>query len=166
MTNQRSQQLTHTDSDGTARMVDVGHKPVTQRQAVAEAFVRLSSDTLTLCQNNALIKGDVIPVARVAGIQGAKQTPLLIPLCHGLAMDHIELEFEFSDEPSGIRIRGIASCHGKTGVEMEAMTAVSVAALTVYDMVKGVERDASIERIELVEKLGGKSGHWRRTPNP
>ena len=162
----KQSRLTHTDANGAARMVNVGHKAITERRAVAEAFVRLSSDTLTLCQSNELSKGDVIPVARIAGIQGAKYTPLLIPLCHGLAMDHIDLSFEFSEAPSGIRIIGTASCQGKTGVEMEAMTAVSVAALTIYDMVKGVERDAAIERIVLLEKSGGKSGHWRRETEP
>ena len=154
--------LTHTDADGTARMVDVSGKQITHRQARAEAFVRLSAATLRLCETNALSKGDVIPVARIAGIQGAKQTPLLIPLCHGLALDHIDLDFRFSQDPSGLSIRATATCHGKTGVEMEAMTAVSVAALAVYDMVKGVERGVTIEQVGLVEKIGGKNGHWTK----
>ena len=154
--------LTHTDADGAARMVDVGAKPVTDRLAVAEGFVTMTAETLALCRNNALAKGDVLAVARLAGIQGAKYTSFLIPLCHGLNIDHVDIACEFSDAPHGIHLRGTARCQGRTGVEMEAMTAVSVAALAIYDMIKGIDRAARIERIALVEKRGGKSGHWLR----
>ena len=162
MTTDNDGSLTHTDSDGSARMVDVAPKAITDRVAVASGFVEMSTHTLDLCRTNALAKGDVISVARLAGIQGAKYTPLLIPLCHGLNIDHVDIDCQLSQDPPGIRIRSTARCQGKTGVEMEAMTAVSVAALAIYDMVKGVDREARIRSIELLEKRGGKTGHWRR----
>lgn len=154
-------QLTHFDDSGASRMVDVGGKAVSLRQARAEAFVRMQIETLNLIRNQKLAKGDVLEVARLAGIMATKQTAQLIPLCHSLGLDSASIDFEFIDEQS-LRIEASVSVHGRTGVEMEAMTAVSVAALTIYDMCKSVDRAMSIGPIELLEKSGGKSGHYRR----
>jgi cyclic pyranopterin phosphate synthase len=152
--------LTHLDEQGNARMVDVGAKPATERVAVARADVALSPDTLALVREGRAAKGDVLAVARVAGIMAAKKTPDLIPLCHPIMLSSVEVDFDFAD--SGIAIRATARTTGPTGVEMEAMTAASVAALTIYDMVKGVERGVTITGVRLVHKSGGKSGTWER----
>lgn len=153
-------ELTHLDESGAARMVDVGDKESTRRVAVAEAMVSMSPELMERLFTGDLPKGGVIAVARVAGIQAAKKTSDLIPLCHPLAIDSASVDFE----PVGHRLRVTATVTttGPTGVEMEALTAVSVAALTVYDMVKGVERGVTIESVGLVSKSGGRSGEWSR----
>ena len=152
--------LTHLDEQGNARMVDVGDKPATERVAVARADVALSSATLALVREGRAAKGDVLAVARVAGIMAAKKTPELIPLCHPIMLSSVEVDFDLTDD--SISISATARTTGPTGVEMEAMTAASVAALTIYDMVKGVERGVSISSLRLVHKSGGKSGTWER----
>ncbi len=154
--------LSHLDEAGRARMVDVSAKKETVRTAVAEALIRLSPATLALLAQGSLPKGDAIETARIAGIMAAKKTPDLIPLCHPLLLTHVEVKAEPLTE--GIRFVGRVTCRGQTGVELEALTAVSVAALTLYDMVKAIEREAVIERIGLLEKTGGKSGRFRRRP--
>lgn len=156
-------ELTHFRADGASRMVDVGGKQVTRRMARAEALVRMLPATLQRIRDRKLTKGDVFEVSRLAGIMAAKKTGELIPLCHPLGLDSIELDFEFVGDDA-VRIEAIATVHAKTGVEMEALTAVSVAALTLYDMCKAVDRGMTIERTRLLEKTGGKSGHYRR-PN-
>jgi cyclic pyranopterin phosphate synthase len=156
-----SSKLTHLDAQGRARMVDVTEKPVTSRRAVAESFVRLSRKTMTLLRKGRLPKGNPLETARLAGILAAKRTPDLIPLCHPLLLSHVDVEGEPCSR--GVRFLATVSCAGPTGVEMEALTAASVAALTLYDMVKAVEKGASIERIQLLEKSGGKSGLYRRS---
>ena len=152
--------LTHLDESGAARMVDVSGKQVTRRRAVARAFVRMSADTAAAVAAGDAPKGDVLGVARIAGIQAAKRTGELIPLCHPLGLDHVDVRAALVD--GGVAIEAEASVEGRTGVEMEAMTAASVAALTIYDMVKGIERGVRIESVELVAKSGGRSGDWRR----
>jgi cyclic pyranopterin phosphate synthase len=152
--------LTHLDEQGNARMVDVGAKPATERVAVARAEVMLSSETLALVRDGRAAKGDVLAVARVAGIMAAKKTPDLIPLCHPIMLSSVEVEFDLTDR--GVSIIATARTTGATGVEMEAMTAASVAALTIYDMVKGVERGVTITDVRLMKKSGGKSGTWER----
>jgi cyclic pyranopterin monophosphate synthase len=152
--------LTHLDESGAARMVDVSGKQVTRRRAVARAFVRMSADTAAAVAAGDAPKGDVLGVARIAGIQAAKRTGELIPLCHPLGLDHVDVRAAVVD--GGVAIEAEASVEGRTGVEMEAMTAASVAALTIYDMVKGIERGVRIESVELVAKSGGRSGDWRR----
>lgn len=154
-------ELSHFDAAGRARMVDVGPKAETQRRAVATGLVRMESATQTRIEQGLIGKGDVLAVARLAGIQGAKQTALLIPLCHPLRLDGIELDFEFI-EPGCLLIRAVVCATDRTGVEMEALTAVSVAALTVYDMCKAIDRGMEIAAIRLLEKSGGQSGDWRR----
>lgn len=153
--------LSHLDSTGRARMVDVSGKSVTEREAVAEGEVVMRSETLALIRENALEKGDALAVAQVAGIQAAKRTSELVPFCHPLPLDHLAIEFELDDELPGVRIRATARSTGKTGVEMEALTAVSVAALTIYDMAKSAEKGMRIENVRLVKKSGGKSGDYR-----
>ena len=143
-------------------MVDVGDKPSTDRSAVARAIVHVSPETARAVQEGNAPKGDVISVARVAGIQAAKRTSELIPLCHPLPLAFVGVEVAIDVEAGGIVVTAEARTTGPTGVEMEALTAASVAALTVYDMVKGIERGARIESVELLEKAGGRSGHWRR----
>ncbi len=150
--------LTHVDESGKARMVDVGWKPDTQRQAVARGSVVMKPETLALIKANGLEKGDVLGVARVAGIMGAKSTSQLIPLCHPLPLDHVAVEFQLDEQRSAVDITATASTTARTGVEMEAMTAVCVAALTIYDMCKAVDRAMRIEAVRLVKKTGGKSG--------
>lgn len=150
--------LSHVDAQGNARMVEVGDKPVTRRAATAEAWVRLRPETLALVREGRAKKGDVLAVAQLAGIQAAKRTGDLIPLCHPLPLDGVELLLELHEE--GVRIEATARCTGRTGVEMEAMTAASVAALTVYDMLKAVERGIRIESVRLLRKSGGRSGEW------
>ena len=153
--------LTHFDESGAARMVDVGDKPETQRVATASAVVRMAADTLALVRNRALAKGDVLEVARLAGIMGAKKTADLIPLCHPLPLTSVKLDFAFDDDTS-VRISATAKVSSRTGVEMEALTAVTVAALTVYDMCKAVDRGMTIEAVRLEAKSGGQSGDFRR----
>jgi cyclic pyranopterin phosphate synthase len=152
--------LTHLDEAGHANMVNVGEKRETQRRAVATGRILLSPETLTLLRENGLPKGDVLAVARVAGIMAAKRTSELIPLCHPLMLNKVSLDFTYQE--SGVAIRAEVWVTGKTGVEMEALTAVSVAALTLYDMVKAVDRQATISDIRLEEKSGGKSGDFVR----
>jgi len=156
----KNKQLTHLDSKGRARMVDVTQKAETSRRAVAESFIRLSRRTLSLLSKGTLPKGNALETARLAGILAAKRTPDLIPLCHPLLLTHVDVEAEVCRD--GVHFRAAVSCKGSTGVEMEALTAASVAALTLYDMVKAVEKGASIERVQLLEKCGGKSGLYRR----
>lgn len=153
-------EFSHIDAEGRARMVDVTEKPATSRRAIAEAFVRLSRRTLSSLTQGKLPKGNALETARLAGILAAKRTPDLIPLCHPLLLTHIDVEAK--TQGSGVRFLATVSCAGPTGVEMEALTAASVAALTLYDMVKAVEKGATIERIQLLEKSGGKSGLYRR----
>jgi len=143
-------------------MVDVSDKPATARRAVAEAFVTLEQETLTAIIDGQTTKGDVLTVAEMAGVMGAKKTSELIPLCHPIALSDIVVEITPERAGPGVRIRATAATVGQTGVEMEALTAASVAALTVYDMVKGVDRGAAIRDVRLLEKSGGKSGEWRR----
>jgi cyclic pyranopterin monophosphate synthase len=157
--------LTHLDSAGRARMVDVGAKPATERRAIAQAVVRVSPATAAAVRAGEAPKGDVIGVARIAGIQAAKRTSELIPLCHPLALSFVGVEGMVDVEAGEIRLTAEARTTGPTGVEMEALTAASVAALTIYDMVKGIERGAEIASVALLEKSGGKSGDWRRAGN-
>jgi cyclic pyranopterin phosphate synthase len=154
--------LTHLDASGAAQMVDVGAKPSTDRRALARAVVRVSPETAKLLAAGNAPKGDVIGVARIAGIQAAKRTAELIPLCHPLPLTFVGVEGEIDLDTGTITLTAEARTSGRTGVEMEAMTAASVAALTVYDMVKGVQRGAAIESVVLLEKAGGRSGEWRR----
>jgi cyclic pyranopterin phosphate synthase len=154
--------LTHLDSSGRARMVDVGEKPVSERRAVAQAVVRVSPSTAKSVLAGDAPKGDVLGVARIAGIQAAKRTAELIPLCHPLPLNFVGVEAEIDADAGAITVIAEARTTGQTGVEMEAMTAASVAALTVYDMVKGIERGAEIGQVVLLEKSGGRSGHWTR----
>lgn len=157
-----SNPLTHVDEKGQARMVDVGNKPVTERIATATALVRMRPETLALIIAGDAKKGDVLAVARIAGIQGAKKCSELIPLCHPLALNSVDVQFELDPNESLIRITATCKVSGKTGVEMEALTAASVAGLTIYDMCKAVDRDMEISEVRLEEKSGGKSGDWRR----
>ena len=157
----RMAKLTHIDQGGAARMVDVSEKAATERIAVAEGRVRMSKATLDLVLSGNAKKGDVLGTARIAGIQAAKRTHELIPLCHPLPIAQVEVELAPDTDLPGIVVRARVKVAGKTGVEMEALTAVSVACLTVYDMVKAVERSMRIEGIRLIEKSGGRSGHFR-----
>ncbi len=150
--------LSHLDEHGNARMVDVGDKPDTARRAVAAGEVQMRAETLALIRAGALKKGDVLTTAQLAGIMAAKRTAELIPLCHPLALTHIEVTCELRDEPPAVVITASAQTTGKTGVEMEALTAVSVAALTIYDMAKAAEKTMRISNVRLVEKHGGRSG--------
>jgi len=153
--------LTHIDASGEARMVDVSEKPATERIAVAEGRVVMSKATLELIESGNAKKGDVLGVARVAGIMAAKRTHELIPLCHPLALSKVTLDIAADPKLPGCIVRATVKVTGPTGVEMEALTAVSVACLTIYDMIKAAERGVRIEGIHLVEKTGGKSGHYR-----
>lgn len=154
-------ELTHFDAAGASRMVDVSTKPVTWRLARAEALVTMRPETLVLIRDRKVAKGDVFEVARLAGIMATKRAPELIPLCHSLGLESAEVAFEIVDATT-IRIEAVVSVHGRTGVEMEAMTAASVAGLTIYDMCKAVDRDMTVGPIRLLEKSGGKSGHFVR----
>ncbi|MCX2727648.1 cyclic pyranopterin monophosphate synthase MoaC [Thermomicrobium sp. 4228-Ro] len=155
-------ELTHFDERGQARMVDVGAKPETHRVAIARGRVYLRPETLRLIREGRAAKGDVLAVARVAGIMAAKRTGELIPLCHPLPLTKVELDLKPNEQDSCIEIEARVETIGRTGVEMEALTAVAVAALTVYDMVKAVDRAITISEIGLVYKAGGRSGEWRR----
>jgi cyclic pyranopterin phosphate synthase len=154
--------LTHVDEHGRARMVDVSEKPAAQRRALARAVVRVSARTARAVEAGDAPKGDVLGVARIAGIQAAKRTAELIPLCHPLALSFVGVEGSIEPDAGTITLTAEAGTTGPTGVEMEALTAAAVAALTVYDMIKGMERGAKIEEVVLLEKAGGTSGHWRR----
>ncbi|HLQ46846.1 MAG TPA: cyclic pyranopterin monophosphate synthase MoaC, partial [Planctomycetaceae bacterium] len=154
-------ELTHFDDSGASRMVDVSSKEITLRSACAVSLVRMQPATLELIRNRQVAKGDVFEVARLAGIMATKRTAELIPLCHSLGLDSAQVAFEIVDDRT-VRIEAVVSVHGRTGVEMEALTAVSIAALTIYDMCKAVDRGMSIGPIDLAEKSGGQSGHWRR----
>ncbi len=153
--------LSHIDDRGNARMVDVGEKQSTRRIAVAEVVVELAAATFALLQENALPKGDVLGTAKVAGIMAAKSTHGLIPMCHPLALSYVDIRFFPDEDTASIRIEAEVRTSGQTGVEMEALTAVSVAALTVYDMCKAVQKDIIINACRLIKKTGGKSGDYR-----
>jgi cyclic pyranopterin phosphate synthase len=154
--------LTHLDEQGNARMVDVGEKPSTARRAVARALVRMSPETAAAVVAGDAPKGDVLGTARIAGIQAAKRTGELIPLCHPLGLDYVGIDARVDVAAGVVELTAEARVHGPTGVEMEALTAATVAALTVYDMVKGLERGVEIAEVVLLEKSGGRSGDWRR----
>lgn len=155
-------ELTHIDAQGRARMVDVGAKSETEREAIARGEVRMSPATLELIRTGGAAKGDVLGVARIAGIMAAKKTGELIPLCHPLPVTSAEVDFQLDPDQAQVRIQAIVRTVGKTGVEMEALTAVNVAALTIYDMVKAVDKAMTIEHVRLVRKTGGKSGTYER----
>ncbi len=157
MTNQN---LTHFDSAGQAHMVDVGNKAETARVARATGSIFMRPETLALIQSGTAKKGDVLGIARIAAIQGAKRTSDLIPLCHPIALTRVAVDFVIDAERSAVHCEVTAECCGKTGVEMEALTATSVGLLTIYDMAKAVDRGMRIENVRLLEKAGGKSGHW------
>lgn len=152
--------LTHFNEEGRAHMVDVSEKDITTRIAKANALVTVNPETYTLIKEGKMKKGDVLQVAQVAGIMGAKRTPDIIPMCHPIQLTNVDISFELDDEACTIRIIATTKCEGKTGVEMEAMSAASIAALTIYDMCKAVQRDIKISDIYLLEKDGGKSGHY------
>lgn len=153
--------LTHTGPKG-ARMVDVTPKAETVRRAVASGRVRMKPETLALIREDRVAKGSVVETARLAGVMAAKRTADLIPLCHPLALTNVDVDLSLRDDLPGISVRATATCIGRTGVEMEALTAVAVACLTVYDMCKAVDREMVIEDIKLLEKSGGRSGEWKR----
>lgn len=154
--------LSHVDDQGQARMVDVSHKSSSARTAVAAGRVLVGADALRLIRENEIQKGDVLTVASVAGVLGAKQTSRLLPLCHDVVLQNVEIEFELDDEAGAVEVRAITKTVGPTGVEMEALTAVTVAALTVYDMCKSVTKDIQITDVRLLAKSGGRSGDYRR----
>jgi cyclic pyranopterin phosphate synthase len=152
-------ELTHLDENGAARMVDVGAKADTARVAIASGRIRMGAAALSAIRDGAVPKGDVIATARIAGIMAAKKTAELIPLCHPLPLHSVSVDFAFEED--GLRATAMASLTGKTGVEMEALTAVSLALLTIYDMAKAIDKGMVIENIRLIEKRGGKSGTWK-----
>jgi len=154
--------LSHLDAAGRARMVDVGDKPITARTAVAEGAIRMSVEAFRLVAEQAVAKGDVLAVSEVAGTAAAKRTADLIPLCHPVGLDHVAVDVSLDEQLPGVRVRAVARVVGRTGVEMEALTAVSVALLTVYDMVKAADRGMEIAGVRLVEKTGGTRGDWHR----
>ena len=156
-----STRLSHLNDKGEARMVDVSDKSVTSRTAIAEGFVSMAPETLGFILDGEAEKGDVLATARIAGIMGAKKTSELIPLCHPLPLTQVILDFTPSRDPSGIRVEATAKVEGKTGVEMEALTAISIACLTIYDMCKAVDRAMTFSGIRLIEKTGGRSGPFR-----
>ena len=151
--------LSHLDDQGRARMVDVGHKPATARTAVAEGWVRMSPAAFALVEQQAVAKGDVLRVAELAGIMAAKRTADLIPLCHPIALSSVNIDFDLDE--SGVTVTATARTAGQTGVEMEALTAASVALLTIYDMAKALDKGMVIGQVRLIAKSGGKSGDWR-----
>ena len=155
-------ELTHFNEAGAAHMVDVGAKAVTKRVAIAGGRITMQPATLQLVRQGTAKKGDVLGIARVAGIMAAKKTADLIPLCHPIALTHVDIEFDIDEANSAIACRATCEVAAQTGVEMEALTAVQIALLTVYDMCKAVDRGMIISDVCLLEKMGGKSGHWRR----
>lgn len=155
-------ELSHFDPSGRAHMVDVGEKSVTHRIAVAEGRIAMGAETLRMITSGKHRKGDVLGIARIAGIMAAKRTSELIPLCHPLSLTRVAVDLEALDSPPGVKCRATAEVHATTGVEMEALTAVQIALLTIYDMCKAVDRAMTITDIRLAEKSGGRSGHWRR----
>ncbi|MGE3066613.1 MAG: cyclic pyranopterin monophosphate synthase MoaC [Hyphomicrobiaceae bacterium] len=159
-----SRRLSHLNTKGEARMVDVSAKDATARTARAEGFIAMRADTLALIETGEAAKGDVLATARIAGILAAKRTHELIPLCHPLAISKATVDFSPSKEPSGVRVVAEVKVTGQTGVEMEALTAVSVACLTIYDMLKAADKGMRIEGIRLIEKTGGRSGTYRSEP--
>ena len=156
-------ELTHFNQEGDAHMVDVGAKAETHRVARATGVIRMAPATFELVKSGTAKKGDVIGVARIAAIMASKRTSDLIPLCHPISLTHVDVAFEFNEEKSEIRCTATCECCGQTGVEMEALTAVQVGLLTIYDMCKAVDRGMTMDSICLLEKAGGKSGHWSRT---
>ena len=158
--------MTHFDESGRARMVDISDKPVTQRMAKAQGVIRMKRETLDAIRSGATKKGDVIAVARIAGIMAAKRTAELIPLCHPIPLTDVDLTIALDDDLPGARVTASAKTAAQTGVEMEAIVAASVTLLTIFDMVKGMDRDLLIGEITVTEKLGGKSGHWVRGLHP
>ena len=164
MASKRTGTLTHFDGEGHAHMVDVGAKPDTVRVAVASGRIRMQAATLRQLAAGRAKKGDVLGVARIAAIQAAKQTASLVPLAHPIALTRVAVEFTRQRTPAAVRIMARVECRGPTGVEMEALTAAAIGLLTVYDMLKAVDRGMSIEAIRLEEKRGGRSGTWRRGP--
>ncbi|QYK01496.1 cyclic pyranopterin monophosphate synthase MoaC [Shewanella psychrotolerans] len=156
-----SNEFTHINADGNAHMVDVTEKAVTEREARAEAFIEMAPSTLEMIMSGSHHKGDVFATARIAGIQAAKKTSDLIPLCHPLMLTKVEVDLEAQPAHNRVRITSLCKLSGKTGVEMEALTAASVAALTIYDMCKAVQKDMVISQTRLLEKRGGKSGHFK-----
>ncbi|MXR68967.1 cyclic pyranopterin monophosphate synthase MoaC [Shewanella sp. JBTF-M18] len=156
-----SSEFTHINADGNAHMVDVTEKSVTEREARAEAFIEMAPETLEMIMSGSHHKGDVFATARIAGIQAAKKTSDLIPLCHPLMLTKVEVDLEAQPAHNRVRITSLCKLSGKTGVEMEALTAASVAALTIYDMCKAVQKDMVISQTRLLEKRGGKSGHFK-----
>jgi cyclic pyranopterin monophosphate synthase len=162
----KSKPLSHLGADGEARMVDVSGKAATERVAVAEGRVRMGASTLAAILAGDAKKGDVIGAARIAGIMAAKKTSDLIPLCHALNLTRVSVDIAPDEALPGLAVRAEARCVGPTGVEMEALTAVSVACLTIYDMAKAIDRGMSIEGLRLIEKRGGKSGEWRAAEKP
>ena len=153
-------QFTHFNSDGQAHIVDIGNKSYTKREAIAKARIFMAMSTIDKIKRNGFSKGNVLNVAQIAGIIGAKQTANLIPLCHPLGIDHVDLSFEIDKQSKAIEITAKCSVNGKTGVEMEALTAVSIAALTIYDMCKSVDKQMQIGDIRLTHKSGGRSGNF------
>jgi cyclic pyranopterin monophosphate synthase len=156
--------LSHLNAQGEAHMVDVSDKPVTSRTAIAEGFVAMAADTLAIIETGSAKKGDVLATARIAGIMAAKKTHELIPLCHPLAITKVTVEFSPSHDPAGLHVTAEVRVSGQTGVEMEALTAVSVACLTIYDMLKAADKTMSFSGIRLLEKTGGRSGTFRAEP--
>ena len=159
---QNQNDFTHFNEQGRAKMVDVGEKPPTRRTATAGARVLVSPETFALIRSGGMKKGDVLTVAQIAGVMGAKRTPELIPMCHPILIDGIDLDLSLDEERCSVEIRASVSCGGRTGVEMEALTAASVAALTVYDMCKAVQKDMVITDIRLLDKTGGVHGDFHR----
>ena len=159
---QNQNDFTHFNEQGRAKMVDVGEKPPTRRTATAGARVLVSPETFALIRSGGMKKGDVLTVAQIAGVMGAKRTPELIPMCHPVLVDGIDLDLSLDERRRSVEIRASVSCDGRTGVEMEALTAASVAALTVYDMCKAVQKDMVITDIRLIDKTGGVHGDFHR----
>lgn len=157
-----SSKLTHFDQSGQAHMVDVGHKSVTQRKAIASGYIEMQAETLKLIKLGNHKKGDVLGIARVAGIMATKRTADLVPLCHPLALTNVSVEFEIDDNSNRVLCAVTSQTNGQTGVEMEALTGVQVALLTIYDMCKAVDRSMTINDVKLLHKSGGKSGTWER----
>ncbi len=156
-------ELTHFNQSGDAHMVDVGNKAITQRTAITEGYISMQADTLKLIAEGNHKKGDVLSIARIAGIMASKKTADLIPLCHPLPITHVEISFELDHEQQCVHCQSIVKTKGQTGIEIEALNATQVALLTIYDMCKAVDRGMIIQSVRLVEKEGGKSGHWQRT---